>query len=92
MCFAAAICSGAKRGEIGDYARARRSRIFLTNAGDGLACGASGNRSHTPATEWVSKYSAVSWSDRNFGSGGFAGERLFFICSTYLRRLVLGFK
>jgi hypothetical protein len=37
MCFAAAICSGAKRIEIGDFARAWRSRIFLANAGDGLA-------------------------------------------------------
>jgi hypothetical protein len=36
MCFAAAICSGASRSEMGDFARAWRSRIFLANPGDGL--------------------------------------------------------
>ena len=39
MCFAAAICSGAKRIEIGDFTLAWRSRIFLANSGVGLALG-----------------------------------------------------
>src|SRR5450759_3674639 len=61
--IAAAICSGAERSEIGDFARAWRSRICLASAGRGFACGASGNWSHALATEWLSKYSAASWSD-----------------------------
>ena len=79
MCLAAAICSGSKRREMGDFARAWRSRIVFASAAVGLGGFASGSRPHRLATEWRSKYAAASASDANFGSGDFAAEGFFFI-------------
>jgi predicted RNase H-like HicB family nuclease len=43
------------------------------------SCMPASNRSHTSATECVSKHSPASLSDRNFGRGIFAGGSFFFI-------------
>jgi hypothetical protein len=50
MCFAAAICSGAKRSEMGDFARTWRSRIFFASAGSGLVCRHVPGRDHSHQT------------------------------------------
>jgi len=57
---------GARRSEIGDL-HERAVTIFLPKLAT-VGLWASVNRSHTPATEWLSKYSAASWSDCIFGA------------------------
>src|ERR1039458_4078879 len=71
---------------MGDLRRPWRRRIDFASAAEGWAGEAGESSSHTSATEWASKYAAVSSSELNLGRGFLAGESFFFIRSAYLRR------